>query len=168
VVVPLDGTPLSESVIDRVLALYSPAEVVLDLLSVVTIPLLAPPHGEALALRHDLIEGEVTAARAYLDSVAERLGGLGVSVETKIVLDEQVADAIVTHARARGADLVAIATHGRTGAGRMLFGSVADKVVRTAARPVLVWNPLPDATSSLLKAADEGLLAAATAGDYNA
>ena len=168
VVVPLDGTPLSESVIDRVLAVYPPTEVKLDLICVVSVPLLAPPSAAGLARRHELIEQEVTAARAYLRSVAERLRSLGLAVETKALLDEQVAQAIVGHAQAGRADLVAIATRGRTGVGRMFFGSVADKVVRTAARPVLVWNPFADATSQVLKSAEQQMLAVTASGDSHA
>ena len=155
VVVPLDGTPLSESVIDRALAVYAPGEVVLDLVSIVALPALIPPTTTGLSSRYDLIEHEVTAAGEYLRNLAERLRDLDVSVETKVLLDEQVSQAIVRHARAVHADFIAIASRGHTGAGRLFFGSVADKVVRTAARPVLVWNPLPDAASKLLQVPDQ-------------
>jgi nucleotide-binding universal stress UspA family protein len=39
-----------------------------------------------------------------------------------------------------GADLVAMATHGRTGVARLLVGSVAEQVLRTADVPVLLWK----------------------------
>jgi nucleotide-binding universal stress UspA family protein len=47
------------------------------------------------------------------------------------------AETIVLCAKVERADLIVIATHGRTGVRRLLFGSVAEKVVRTAGCPVL-------------------------------
>jgi nucleotide-binding universal stress UspA family protein len=44
-------------------------------------------------------------------------------------------------ARERGVDLIVIASHGRTGLGRILFGSTAESVVRHAHCPVLVVKP---------------------------
>ncbi|MBN2466349.1 universal stress protein [candidate division WOR-3 bacterium] len=55
-----------------------------------------------------------------------------------IVQVGQAAEAIVRLAEQEAADLIVIATHGRTGWRRLAFGSVAEKVVRTATRPVLV------------------------------
>lgn len=150
VVVPLDGTPLSESIIDRVLALYPPVDLVFDLVSVVIPPLLGTPPAVGAASRHALLEVESTAARDYLQSVADQLRARGLRAETRVLLEETVFHAIVEHARAGRAGMVAIATRGRTGAGRLLFGSVADKVLRSAGRPVLIWNPLPGASSHLL------------------
>ena len=170
VVVPLDGTPLSESILDRVLALYRPLEVAFDLVSVVNLPVLATPPALGAAARHGLIEAETAAAEEYLRSVAERLRAQGLSVETKVLFDEQVFHAIVEHAEACHAGLVAIATRGRTGARRMMFGSVADKVLRSAGRPVLIWNPMADASSHLLSAAagNEIMVAATAAGESHA
>ena len=53
----------------------------------------------------------------------------------------QVAAAILDTARERRVDLVVIATHGRSGFARVLLGSGADKVVRGAAQPVLLYRP---------------------------
>jgi nucleotide-binding universal stress UspA family protein len=55
-----------------------------------------------------------------------------------VVMVGPAADAIVDLAEQEAADLVVIATHGRTGWRRFAFGSVAEKVIRTATRPVLV------------------------------
>jgi nucleotide-binding universal stress UspA family protein len=48
---------------------------------------------------------------------------------------------IMDAARARGADLIALATHGRSGLARLLIGSVASKVRRGADMPVLLYRP---------------------------
>jgi len=55
-----------------------------------------------------------------------------------VVMVGAAADAIVDIAEKEAADLIVIATHGRTGWRRLAFGSVAEKVIRTATRPVLV------------------------------
>lgn len=53
----------------------------------------------------------------------------------------QPATAILDEASTSGCDLIAIATHGRGGLKRLLVGSVADKVLRGAITPVLVYRP---------------------------
>jgi nucleotide-binding universal stress UspA family protein len=68
--------------------------------------------------------------------VAEKLPP-GLACRT-VVLVGAAAEAIVNVAEQEAADLIVIATHGRTGWRRLAFGSVAEKVIRTATRPVLV------------------------------
>jgi nucleotide-binding universal stress UspA family protein len=63
-------------------------------------------------------------------------------VQTRVVSHEQPAAAILNDASAHGADLVALATHGRGGLKRLLLGSVADKVLRGGTTPVLVCRPV--------------------------
>jgi nucleotide-binding universal stress UspA family protein len=128
--IPLDGSRLAESIIDKVLAVYPPREVLLDLLCVIPVPTIV--------------------ATDYLRSVAARLRELDVTVHTEVLVDEQVARAVARYAEERHADLIAVATHGVAGIERAFIGSVADKVVRSASVPVLVWNPLPGAVSHVL------------------
>jgi len=80
-------------------------------------------------------------AEGYLTRVAGRLRAPGRRVLTKVVVGEHAASAILDEARDGGVDLIALATHGRHGLPRLLLGSVADKVVRGAAAPVLVLRP---------------------------
>jgi nucleotide-binding universal stress UspA family protein len=63
-------------------------------------------------------------------------------MQTRVVSHDQPAAAILDDASAHGADLIALATQGRGGLKRLLLGSVADKVVRGAATPVLVYRPV--------------------------
>jgi HlyD family secretion protein len=51
------------------------------------------------------------------------------------------AEAILEEARAQGSGLITLATHGRSGVRRMLLGSVADRLIRSATSPVLVCRP---------------------------
>jgi nucleotide-binding universal stress UspA family protein len=64
----------------------------------------------------------------------------GLDVEDVIARGEAASE-IVRVARERDADLIVISSHGRTGLGRILFGSTAESVVRHAQCPVLVVKP---------------------------
>jgi nucleotide-binding universal stress UspA family protein len=77
----------------------------------------------------------------------ERLKGLGghVRVETRLVEGDPVTE-ILRLSQEAGTDLIIMGTHGRTGLGRLLMGSVAEQVVRQAACPVLTMKmPYPEA-----------------------
>lgn len=105
------------------------------------------PHLERL-VRHidiDLRLLRVTGARArdareeqaYLDRVAVREAGRFPSIDT-LVLRGDPARKLMDHARSEKFDLIALATHGRSGVGRVLFGSVADELLRRSRVPVYV------------------------------
>lgn len=70
--------------------------------------------------------------------LSERMQALGRPGGTPKVLFGGTAAAIVANARERGTDLIVMGTHGRHGMAHLLLGSVAERVVRTAACPVLV------------------------------
>jgi nucleotide-binding universal stress UspA family protein len=82
---------------------------------------------------------EDSAARE-LPKLARTAECAGLDVEEVIAHGEPAAE-IVRVARERGADLIVISSHGRTGIGRILFGSTAESVVRYAHCPVLVVKP---------------------------
>jgi nucleotide-binding universal stress UspA family protein len=67
----------------------------------------------------------------------------GLRVE-EVITHGDAASEIVRVAKERGVDLIVISSHGRTGLGRMLFGSTAEAVVRHASCPVLVVKPPPE------------------------
>jgi nucleotide-binding universal stress UspA family protein len=79
----------------------------------------------------------MSRAEDRLCLVADRLGLEGIAAETQICCDEPV-QAILDAADRHGVDLIVMSTHGRSEVGRMLFGSVADLVLRRASIPVLV------------------------------
>jgi universal stress protein A len=64
----------------------------------------------------------------------------GLDVQDVITRGEAASE-IVRVAAERGVDLIVLSSHGRTGLGRILFGSTAESVVRHAACPVLVVKP---------------------------
>jgi nucleotide-binding universal stress UspA family protein len=85
-------------------------------------------------------------ARSYLERTAERLRESGIQVSTAFSRIETPASAIEGLAERMPGALVVMTTHGRSGIGRTLLGSVADKVIRTAGAPVLVIPPARVAT----------------------
>ena len=76
-------------------------------------------------------------ALAYLREVQRRLTARAIAADRALPEGEPAAT-IVAHALERGADLIAMTTHGLGGLGRALLGSVADDVVRQAPCPVLL------------------------------
>ena len=80
------------------------------------------------------------AGEALLQQARERVKQEGVAVDTVLIenLDARVADLVVEHAKAWGADLIVLGTHGRRGLARVLMGSDAEQIARTAPVPVLL------------------------------
>ena len=76
-------------------------------------------------------------AQAYLEQMAETIRSDGVTVETA-VRDGDPAECIVAEADRDAGTLIAMTTHGRTGVGRWLLGSVTDKMVRGGRHPMLI------------------------------
>lgn len=80
-------------------------------------------------------------AQGYLDDVAARLDPVGVGVHTTAVHATDAAATIVEAASDPGVRMVVMATHGRSGIGRVVAGSVTTHVLRHVGRPVLVVPP---------------------------
>ncbi|HEY0407125.1 MAG TPA: universal stress protein [Pyrinomonadaceae bacterium] len=87
------------------------------------------------------------SATRELPKIARHEECAGISVE-EVIVHGDAASEIVRVAKERKVDLIVIASHGRTGLGRMLFGSTAEQVVRHAPCPVLVVKPPPQEESS--------------------
>ncbi len=97
------------------------------------------PVAEPLPLVDMSEQLQQTAARE-LPKLAEREECAGLEVE-ELIAHGEAAGEIVRVAAERAVDLIVISSHGRTGWGRMLFGSTAESVVRHAHCPVLVVKP---------------------------
>ena len=97
-----------------------------------------------------MIEVRRAVARTYLEGRAWKLRRAGWRVEYEVVTEWNTAAAVLNCVEARHCDLIAMATRGRGGVQRLFLGSVADKVIRGAATPVLVLNPVAGAFSHVL------------------
>jgi nucleotide-binding universal stress UspA family protein len=152
VLVPLDGSPLAEQVLEPALALGCLTDARYTLLRVIPPVIMAPydptyPPLSGLEGLLQQMQGMHTQdrqdAEAYLARVAEDLRIRGLRVSVQVMVHEVPAVAILEAARGHADGVVALATHGRTGLPRLFLGSVADKVVRGSADPVLVYRPSP-------------------------
>ena len=84
-----------------------------------------------------IIEAERQETTTYLEAAAARLRRKGLTVNCDSP-EGPAGELVVERARGLGADLIAMTTHGRGGLGRLVFGSVADAVLRSAPCPVLL------------------------------
>ena len=152
VLVPLDGSPLAESVIDQVAGLCRSDSAELHLVRIVA-PAEVFPIGAPMPLptpHPNLMEERIGTAKTYLELRASRLREAGWRVECEVVVAWSAAAEVLRLAEEHRCDLIAIATRGHDGVQRMLLGSVADKVIRGATMPVLAVNPSPGAFSLML------------------
>jgi nucleotide-binding universal stress UspA family protein len=131
ILVPLDGSALAEQVLEPALELAGLMEARCSLLRVV--------ESRSSPGNHEGPPPEKAQAEAYLKRVAGRLREQGPEVRTWVVVARHAAEAIVAEAEAQANTVIALATHGRGGLKRLLLGSVADKLIRSAAAPVLVY-----------------------------
>lgn len=137
----LDGSELSEQVIQPARRLAVPANAAFELLRVVVptaIPMAPGPMPLAM-VDPEQFERDVELAQRYLDGVAERLRAEGHAVTTRVERGTNVAQS-VAEAAVRS-DAIAMATHARKGIARALMGSVAEEVVRQSGKPVLLYRP---------------------------
>ncbi len=141
--VPLDGSPIGEKILEPTLALGKPMGAKFTLLHVVAPYVTVGARVSPLPAGH--LQERLEKAEEYLGGVAERLRADGVDVEPLIESHFAPARAILNTAEAEDVDLISIATHGYTGVKRALLGSVTDKVLRAARWPLLLERPAADA-----------------------
>jgi nucleotide-binding universal stress UspA family protein len=148
VLIPLDGSALAEGILGVAVELGRLLQADYTLLRVVEPVIVADARlggNAASGLDLSLLQALQSGAQAYLERVAERLRSSSVRVQTRVVTNRWAAGAILEEAGAHAMQLIALATHGRRGLGRLLLGSVADKVVRGASVPVLLRRSVEDA-----------------------
>jgi nucleotide-binding universal stress UspA family protein len=132
--VALDASPLAEAVLEPVTGLAQAFGARVTLAHVV--PEAAAATGSAELARGEA--GYQDRAGAYLAGLVERLTGAGVDAEALLLAGDDAAEALLERIDQHDVDLLALTTHGRSGLKRLTFGSVADRLIRHAAKPVLV------------------------------
>ncbi len=136
VMVPLDGSELSERALPFAVQLARALS--MDLLLVRAVSLDSPSSAYGGHVGHADIHARVApAATEYLDGVAERLKGQGVRARFK-VLRGSAPHALLDFAQETPNDLIVMTTHGRSGITRWLMGSVGEAMVRASGDPVLI------------------------------
>jgi nucleotide-binding universal stress UspA family protein len=147
ILVCLDGSKLAEQILPYATEQALRFNSKVTLLQVVTIPssVYAPSVAGELPQTGDMVaqesERQEVEARAYLDRAAKSLLKKGIKAECVVRGPLQAGKAIVKYAQDNAIDLICIATHGRSGLGRVVFGSVADIVLRESGLPILVIKP---------------------------
>jgi nucleotide-binding universal stress UspA family protein len=141
--VPLDGSPFAEAALTTALDIASPTgELILVHVAVPPDHVERDELGRVVAYLDQQEAAIRLDAEAYLSDVARQLRSsapaLGVSLDVRI---GEPARGIVMAAADRGAELVVMATHGRTGLQRAVLGSIAGEVLRAGRTPLLLVHP---------------------------
>ena len=139
VLVPLDRTVESESVLDVIPDLVS-SDGHATLLSIIP-PGRTRSLGELVVLGTQQEEEDRSRATAYLNRIVNRLRESSVEASTAVVVHDSVASAIVAYANRNSVDLISMFTHDRRGLAKLVKGSVAREVERRAVMPVRVFRP---------------------------
>lgn len=138
VLIPLDGSRLAEGILPFILEIARPLDLEVVLVYVVQPVMPQAIEGTTHFTVYD-VAARLNEAREYLAPVAAdlRRQGMRVTIDAR---SGQPAAEIVAAARETSADIIAMTTHGRSGFGRLLFGSVAEAVLRQAEIPVLMMR----------------------------
>ena len=144
ILVPLDGSEFAARIIPQIEPLAEKlGSVVLLRVTTALETLIAettPGMGASPGVVVDpqpIMAAEQADAAEYLGAMAERLRAKGFKVEVECPAGH-AAITIIERAHAHGAGLIAMTTHGRTGLRHLIFGSVAEEVLRHATCPVLL------------------------------
>jgi nucleotide-binding universal stress UspA family protein len=158
IVVPLDGSPLAETILPHVGGLAAHSS--LDVLLLAVVP--SPPISAVVRCLEDrrwvianlnplsddvgsatervLVAEQEARTRRYLEQQAQQLAANGPHTRTEVRIGDPATE-IVRFADAEQADAIMMSTHGRTGLDQLLHGSVAGAVLRDFPRPVIMLRP---------------------------
>ena len=149
ILIPVDFSPSSLEALDFAVALAQPFKAELLLLSVIE-PVLyvVPDYGgaQSSALAESMNQ-QRQSAQIELVRLERACRKRGLKVRTLLQIGAPARLIVDTAAKTK-ADLIVMATHGRTGVSRLLMGSVAERVVRTASCPVLTFHGRGRASAS--------------------
>jgi nucleotide-binding universal stress UspA family protein len=138
ILVPLDGSKRAEDILQHVMPLAECFGAKLILLQVVVPVYYAiDPQLSHVDIDMEATQRQQTEASAYLESKLKKLQGNGMEVET-VVAQGSIVETIIDVAQMLDADLIAMASHGRSGLARVFYGSVAAGVLQKVDRPLLL------------------------------
>jgi len=138
ILVPLDGSERAEAILPYVRELAGRLSAELVLVRVIEPQPHVTAPGEPVPYAPVADINELTvAAEAYLAGITDQLGQQGLRVRV-LVPYGPVVDEIIAAADQEGADLIAIASHGRGGLARLFYGSVANALLQRVSQPLLL------------------------------
>jgi nucleotide-binding universal stress UspA family protein len=140
IVVPMDGSELAECVLPHVEAISGGCRVP----EVIFIRAVPTPRSTGGAM-YNISQSELKKIHAegkamaedYLKKLVERTRYDGSNIKWEVI-DGEPAESLADYAKKANADLIIIATHGRSGVSRWVMGSVADRLLRSSCVPVLM------------------------------
>ena len=132
--VPLDRSDLAEQALPHAAELAQAMKARITL--VVVVPVLDPETVAAAGAAYNW-QAEVADDHQYLQGLCARLHDSGVPCAAE-VLNGDIGDAIVSYADEHDCDLIVMSTHGRSGLGRWIYGSIADRVLTHTQVPLLL------------------------------
>lgn len=136
ILVPTDLSEGAEEALDYACELAAKIGATVHLLNVIGIPALGVPE-LGVALTSTMIDSLIADNQKALDALATAKRNTGCGIGSALLKTGDARDVIDQTAKEIGADLIIMGTHGRRGISRMLLGSVAESVVRTAPCAVL-------------------------------
>jgi nucleotide-binding universal stress UspA family protein len=147
IVVPLDGSPFAEQALEPAHQLAHRFRAAIELVRVFE-PTVSTIYASGAPVIDPRLDQDLRAkAKAYLDAVADR-ERVGANMPVMaMLLDGPVVETLAKHVAALERALVVMTTHGRSGIGRVVLGSVTDGLIRSASVPVLTIRVKEDATS---------------------
>lgn len=134
ILVTLDRSELAEQALAHAVAIADAFHAAIELVTVV--PVLDQEAMLATGVDIDW-EREVAQYEEYLRGIVSRVAEEGPKVRSQVRRGD-IAEEILRHAQEARADLIVMSTHGRSGLGRWVYGSIADRVLRHASVPVLL------------------------------
>ncbi len=137
ILVPLDGSKRAEAILPHVEEMARRYDARVVFLGVVEPVVVADAGWTDLQLSQQIYDEQIRQTEAYLAGLKGEFREKGIRAQTRLGHGGAV-DAIITAAEAEAADLVAMASHGRTGLARAFYGSVAAGVLNRVDRPLLI------------------------------
>jgi nucleotide-binding universal stress UspA family protein len=140
ILVPVDGSATSNKGVSEAIAVARLTGGRIKLLHVYEAPILGFGSEAALMRGEDIHDAARTAGRHVLANAAASVKAAGVEVDEVLLdcEDKRLCDHVVQTARAWHASLIVMGSHGRRGLQRLLLGSDAEQILRTAPVPVLL------------------------------
>ena len=139
IILPLDGSALSEQALPHAVSLAKALGASVTLLRSTDISRYTPIEEDYPASMYDdLIQAATVEAEEYLKQMSQQISNEGVAESQSHVRQGEAAGTILDLAADSPSTLIAMCTHGHSGVGRWVLGSVTDRVVRHSNRPVLV------------------------------
>ena len=138
IIVPLDGSALAEKALPHAMVLAKTMNLELLLLRAYTLTQIISTHDDYVPDWNKLTAVSKGEAISYLDQKVREMKQNGLTLISPLVLEGEAAEQIIDLAHRTANSLVVMCSHGRSGVGRWVLGSVAERVARHSFGPVLL------------------------------